>query len=174
MWDTCRLQLGDEEAKDPLYNLRCLYAVWWHTEASAFHWCTIETEQRHHDQSNLWDGSHKYSEKQKTTLSLIHQKAVKPLFKPELTAPSWLTDREMSFADWLLRLQRVSPQSLKSKYLDLRYIVLTSNKCESLFSIAGFTMVDRRKGMLPSNFVSQLFYVNFALCDIKDVHQIFA
>lgn len=43
------------------------------------------------------------------------------------------------------------------KYLDLRFIRPTSNICERLFSVAGFTFAKNRQRLLPVNLESQLF-----------------
>lgn len=45
-----------------------------------------------------------------------------------------------------------------SEYVDMRFIVPTFNIFERLFSIAGYTINDRRKGALPSNIEMQLFH----------------
>lgn len=39
----------------------------------------------------------------------------------------------------------------RSNYLDLRFILPTSNFCEHLFSLAGYAVSDRRMALLPSN-----------------------
>ena len=45
----------------------------------------------------------------------------------------------------------------KSKYMDLKFIIPTSNICERLFSAAGYGLNDRRQAILPANFESQMF-----------------
>ena len=58
-----------------------------------------------------------------------------------------------------------------TKYLDLRFIVPTSNLCERFFSVAGYALDDRRKRLLPSNLESQLFLnQNARLWGVEEVH----
>ena len=44
-----------------------------------------------------------------------------------------------------------APVSSSSRYVDLRFIRPTSNKCERQFSIAGFAFTKNRQGLLPIN-----------------------
>ena len=56
-------------------------------------------------------------------------------------------------------LKRRRLESAHSVYLDLRFLLPTSNCCERLFSIAGHALSPRRRGMLPGNF-ENLIYLN--------------
>ena len=58
-------------------------------------------------------------------------------------------------------------------YLDTRFLLPTSNIFERFFSISGFALTNRRKGLLPSNFGSQLFLcLNRDFWGIDDVRDI--
>lgn len=60
-----------------------------------------------------------------------------------------------------------------SLYMDTRFLLPTSNMCERFFSIAGYALSNRRKGLLPSNFEAQLFLcVNRDFWGIEDVREI--
>ncbi len=57
------------------------------------------------------------------------------------------------------------------KYLDLRFILPTSNICERLFFVAGFAMSSRRSSISPANFEKQmLLCANSCLWSIQDVN----
>ncbi len=43
------------------------------------------------------------------------------------------------------------------KYMDLRFVTPTSNMCERLFSISGYALDNRRRGIIPANFEKQMF-----------------
>lgn len=61
----------------------------------------------------------------------------------------------------------------ESLYVDTRFLLPTSNMCERFFSIAGYALTNRRKGLLPSNFEAQLFLcVNRDFWGIQDVKDI--
>ena len=60
-----------------------------------------------------------------------------------------------------------------AKYMDLRFIVPTSNICERLFSKAGYGLDSRRQNTLPSNFELQMFlHANNDLWGIKEVNDL--
>lgn len=60
-----------------------------------------------------------------------------------------------------------------SAYMDTRFLLPTSNLCERFFSIAGYAMTNRRKGILPSNLEAQLFlFMNRDLWGINDIKNI--
>jgi hypothetical protein len=64
-------------------------------------------------------------------------------------------------------------KTVASKYMDLRFIVPTSNMCERLFSEAGYGHNYRRMRSLPSNFEAQLFLrTNKELWDIPDINSL--
>lgn len=68
-------------------------------------------------------------------------------------------------------MRKVIEAAKKSKYLDLRFIVATSNLCEPLFSRAGHAIGSCREGALPSIIESQLFLnVNSANWGIDDIN----
>lgn len=78
-----------------------------------------------------------------------------------------------SFADRLLKRQRLWLQWSGSGYLDTRFIVVTSNIFKRFFSVAVYAMGDRRKDQLPSNFELQLLlHINFAHLGIEDLHSV--
>ena len=58
-------------------------------------------------------------------------------------------------------------------YVDTSFIVPTSNLCEQFFSVAGYSLSDRRKGLslVPRNFEMQMFlHVNDMLWSISDMN----
>ena len=58
-----------------------------------------------------------------------------------------------------------------SQYLDLRFMVPTSNLCERLFSKAGYSLGNRRGNILPTSFEEQIFlHVNSKMWSIDDVN----
>ncbi|KAG7354323.1 hypothetical protein IV203_003679 [Nitzschia inconspicua] len=64
----------------------------------------------------------------------------------------------LSLAEKALKRQRlVSTTTSASAFMDLHFIVPTSNMCERLFSEAGYGLNSRRMRTLPSNFESQLY-----------------
>lgn len=55
--------------------------------------------------------------------------------------------------------------------MDTRFILSTSNLCERLFSLACYTLNDRRRQALPAHIESQLFlHFNQDYWGIRDVH----
>jgi hypothetical protein len=58
-------------------------------------------------------------------------------------------------------------------FIDLRFLLPTSNLCERLFSKAGYGLSDRRRGISPANFESQLFLnANSSYWDISDISKV--
>ena len=58
-----------------------------------------------------------------------------------------------------------------SKYIDLRFLLATSNVCERLFSKAGYSLTDRRRAISPVNFEYQLYlHCNSDYWGISDVN----
>lgn len=78
-------------------------------------------------------------------------------------------DSSLSFAEAALKKRRLQDSS-QASYLDLRFIVPTSNMCERLFSKAGHALSSRRMSILPSNFEAQIFlHINRNLWNTSDV-----
>lgn len=68
------------------------------------------------------------------------------------------SDREIIlFADYTLKRQQMSSIIGSEQYIDTKYILLTSNICDRLFSVAGHALGSRRKSMLLANSESPLF-----------------
>ncbi len=58
------------------------------------------------------------------------------------------------------------------KYMDLRFVVPTSNMCERVFSISEYALDDRRRGNIPANFELQIFlHANLHVWGIDDVSE---
>lgn len=66
-------------------------------------------------------------------------------------------DNNKPFAAHLLKRRRLSSKTGSMRYMDLRFLLLTSIMCERLFSIAKFSMGRHRAGSLSSNIECQLF-----------------
>eukprot|EP00171_Calliarthron_tuberculosum_P009436 IDg9436t1 len=58
------------------------------------------------------------------------------------------TEMNLSFAQRVLKRQRVSSSVCNISYIDLRFLLPTFNVCERLFSKAGYVINDRRKAIL--------------------------
>lgn len=57
-----------------------------------------------------------------------------------------------------------------SKYVDLRFILATSDICELLFSVSGFSVGNRKKVILSSNCEEQTFlHLNYNRWGIEDI-----
>lgn len=108
---------------------------------------------------------------QEHDLTVNEQRAVKD-FKLEHNSQENRNNRRLSLAERAIKRHRVSVGSTqKSQYMDLRFLLATSNICERLFSIAGYATSDRRQGIDPYNLEIQLFlYVNVEYWDINEVH----
>lgn len=115
----------------------------------------------------------KIQQNREEELTLAEKRAVAHLKKEEGQSSSEVPQESLSFAQRLLKKRRVDNQKSSDGYVDMRFILPTSNLCERLFSIAGYAMSDRRKNMLPANFESQLFlHINARLWGIQEVHEI--
>ncbi|KAH9123596.1 hypothetical protein AeMF1_005451 [Aphanomyces euteiches] len=67
------------------------------------------------------------------------------------------TCREMNFAEQLLSAKRRKMNSVTSKYVNLCFVLPTSNIVERLFSVAKGILTDYRKHMSPMNFEMIIF-----------------
>lgn len=56
-----------------------------------------------------------------------------------------------------LRMSRSADEQSPSAYFDTRCLMPTSNPCKRLFSIAGYALTNRDKGIILANLESQLF-----------------
>ena len=83
-------------------------------------------------------------------------------------------ERFESLAERALKRRRVgSSVGGQSDYIDLSFIVPTSNICERLFSVVGYGLNSRWQSVLPSNFESQLFlHANKQLWGVSEVNKI--
>jgi hypothetical protein len=68
---------------------------------------------------------------------------------PKQNHESIESDCKKSFADQVLKKQRLDKEGSPSEYLDLRFHIPTSNICEQLFSQAGFCFNSQRGSVLP-------------------------
>lgn len=60
-----------------------------------------------------------------------------------------------------------------SKYLDLRFILATSNICECLFSKAGYRLTDSGREFNRQNFESQMYFlIDSEYWGIGDIHSL--
>ena len=76
---------------------------------------------------------------------------------------------ELSYADCAIQEPVRGVASGDTKYLDLSFLTPTSNMCERLFSKAGHALSDRRRGLSPASFESQIFlHVNRDLWGASD------
>lgn len=77
-------------------------------------------------------------------------------------------ENNISFAETTMKKRRLNES--RGAFMDTRFILPSSNILERLFSIAGYSLRDRRRGLLPSNFEMRLFLrANADLCGVSDV-----
>jgi hypothetical protein len=92
---------------------------------------------------------------------------VREIFAPEsvsVDAPNSLSARLEAFKKKKRKLSVVQA----ADYMDPAFIAATSVVCEWFFSMVGYTLDDRRKGLLPKNLEMQLFLkVNSAFWDVE-------
>ncbi|KAG7341354.1 hypothetical protein IV203_023305 [Nitzschia inconspicua] len=83
-------------------------------------------------------------------------------------------DAGLSLAEKALKRRRlVSTTTSKSAFMDLHFIVPTSNMCERLFSEAGYGLNSRRMRTLQSNFETQMFLrTNKTFWGMADINRI--
>jgi hypothetical protein len=82
-------------------------------------------------------------------------------------------NQSIFFAEGILKKQKLEAVSSSSSYVDLKFLIPTSNICERLFSKAGFSFNQRRMSVLPINTESQMFlHLNSSLWDIAIVKEI--
>lgn len=84
-----------------------------------------------------------------------------------------IEDEGTLFAERALSRQKRSLDGTIKLYENLSFLLLTSNSCERLFSHAKYALSDWRKGIHPSNFVTQMFlFSKNDLWDARDVNKI--
>lgn len=89
--------------------------------------------------------------------------------------PGNIDDKSISFAERVLKKQKLQSHASTSEYMDMRFLIPTSNICERLFSKAGFTLNDRRMAILPVNAEAQMFlHLNMDLWNIDTIREIIA
>ena len=73
----------------------------------------------------------------------------------------------------IVKKQKSIAKNASSQYLDLSFLMPTSNVCERFFSKCGFAMNDRRGGLCPANAEAQMFlHMNMELWDIATIKEI--
>jgi hypothetical protein len=94
---------------------------------------------------------------------------------PQQNHESIESDCKKSFADRVLKKQRLDKEGSPSEYLNLRFLTPTSNICERLFSQAGFCFNSRKGSVLPIHAEAQMFlHFNMDLWNIDTVNDIVA
>jgi hypothetical protein len=109
------------------------------------------------------------------SLSSSVLRSVKHLKKQSQDLKDIADERNQSilFAERILKKQKLEAVSSLSSYVDLQFLIPTSNICERLFSKAGFSFNQRRMPVLPINTESQMFlHLNSSLWDIATVKDI--
>ncbi len=77
----------------------------------------------------------------------------------------------LSFAEQISNKRKVLDSN--SRYLDLRFLLPTTNIIERFFSKAGYTLDPRRRRVDPEKLEQQLFlHMNKEIWDITDVHEV--
>lgn len=116
----------------------------------------------------------KIQDNKESTLSSLENISVENL-KAEAETNRQINQSEenLSIVERSRKRRRLSLNCNGVKYIDLSFIVPTSNICERLFSIAGFALTDRRQSISPARFEGQIFlHVNSSLWSVTDVHEI--
>ena len=85
------------------------------------------------------------------------KKTVESLLRFSTTQAQGTSTDNFAFAERFLKRRRISQSSGDKRYVHLHFILPTSNICERLFTKAGYALSDRRKGISPSRFESQIF-----------------
>jgi len=79
----------------------------------------------------------------------------------------------MSLTERALKRRKVRSDQSPENYMDLRFIIPTSNICERFLSVAGNALTDRRQSMLPVNFENQMFlHSNAHLWRLEEVNDV--
>lgn len=70
-------------------------------------------------------------------------------------------------------LKRRKIENRGTRYMDLRFVLPTSNICERMFSKAGYALHYRRKSINPESFEEQMFlHANQKLWNISELNSI--
>ena len=82
------------------------------------------------------------------------------------------SDVHVNIVEEAMKRQKLGAAT-ESPYLNLSFLVPTSNLCERLFSKCGYTITDRREGLIPENIECQIFlHMNMDLWDISTIKEI--
>lgn len=115
----------------------------------------------------------KVQSRKESSLCPAEKMAIRHLLNESSSSVENEKKTHLSFAERVLKIIRTEIQTTQSKYIDLRFILATSNIFERLFSAAGFALTDHRQRLLPANFECQMYlHVNIDLWDISDVHEL--
>jgi hypothetical protein len=107
------------------------------------------------------------------SLSSSELRSVKHLKKQSQDLKDIIDERNQSilFAERILKKQQLEAVSSSSSYVDLRFLIPTSNICERLFSETGFSFIQRRMSVLPNQCrvpnvpSSQFFLMGYCDCE---------
>ena len=83
-------------------------------------------------------------------------------------------DEQISFAERILKKQKMEVHAASnSEYIDLRFLIPSSNICERIFCKAGFSFSERRMAIVPLPAESQIFlHLNMDLWNIDTVEEL--
>lgn len=82
------------------------------------------------------------------------------------------SERSLSLVERAFKRRKVECNT-ERMYMDLRFIVPTSNMCKRFFSKAGFALNTLRRRILPVNFEKQMFlHANASLWGIEEVNTV--
>ena len=103
------------------------------------------------------------------------QKAVSNLINPyyvSVESNDHSSNTMMSLAERARKHLKTSREET-CVYMDTRFLLPTSNVCERLFSIAGYSLNDRRVSISPLHFEEQIFlFSNADLWVIEEVNEL--
>lgn len=78
-----------------------------------------------------------------------------------------------SLAERAIKKQKLDCGVIGAHYMDVRFLIPTSNFSERIFSTAGHVLNDRRKPISPTNLESQMFlHTNSDLWGSQDVNDL--
>lgn len=106
-------------------------------------------------------------------LSRDERSALEEFRTPELIPSESSAGATLSLAERALKRQRRESVDGYKNFINLRFLLPTSNICERLFSVAGNALHSRRAGLSPVSFEGQLFlHLNNDLWGPKEVGSI--
>lgn len=124
-------------------------------------------------QANVESALVKSLEQKLDSMTDIEKESFKHLEKCATEAPVETAD-DLTLAERDLKKRRTLLESAPDEgYIDVRFILPTSNICETIFSKPGYALYARRRGIPPANFRAQmLLHINADHWGISDINNV--